>query len=78
MRPYGVRVNASEPWPYEDRPVSGHPQDRPRHDGDHRLPDALRRPEEIADAVAFLAGPQAKFIHGQVLRVDGGRTLFTG
>ena len=35
-------------------------------------------PEEIADAVAFLAGPQAKFIHGQVLRVDGGLTLFPG
>jgi NAD(P)-dependent dehydrogenase (short-subunit alcohol dehydrogenase family) len=35
-------------------------------------------PEEIADAVAFLVGPTAKFIHGQVLRVDGGLTLFPG
>src|ERR1700683_293717 len=29
-------------------------------------------PEEMADAVAFLAGPRSKYISGQVLRVDGG------
>ena len=33
---------------------------------------------EIADAVAFLASPRSKFINGQVLRVDGGETLFPG
>jgi 3-oxoacyl-[acyl-carrier protein] reductase len=40
--------------------------------------DRYADPEEIADAVAFLAGPQSRFIHGQVLRVDGGLTLFPG
>ena len=35
-------------------------------------------PAEIADAVAFLASPRSKFINGQVLRVDGGETLFPG
>jgi 3-oxoacyl-[acyl-carrier protein] reductase len=33
-------------------------------------------PRDQANAVAFLCTPAAKFIHGQVLRVDGGGTLF--
>jgi 3-oxoacyl-[acyl-carrier protein] reductase len=44
-------------------------------------PGSLERyaePGEIADAVAFLVGPQGRFLHGQVLRVDGGVTLFPG
>jgi 2-hydroxycyclohexanecarboxyl-CoA dehydrogenase len=34
------------------------------------------RPRDQANAVAFLCSPAAKFIHGQVLRVDGGLTLY--
>jgi len=42
----------------------------------HHLP--LRRagrPEEIAGVAAFLAGPDATYITGQVLTVDGGLTI---
>ena len=31
--------------------------------------------EDIAAAVAFLAAPEAKFITGQVLTVDGGMVM---
>ncbi len=33
------------------------------------------RPEDIAAAVAFLAGPEAAYITGQVLTVDGGMVM---
>jgi 3-oxoacyl-(acyl-carrier-protein) reductase len=32
----------------------------------------LGRPEEIADAIVFLAGPRAAYITGQILAVNGG------
>ncbi len=32
----------------------------------------LGRPEEVAEAILFLAGPKASFITAQVLGVDGG------
>jgi 3-oxoacyl-[acyl-carrier protein] reductase len=35
-------------------------------------------PRDQANAVAFLCSPAARYIHGQVLRVDGGGTLFAG
>ena len=33
----------------------------------------IGEPQDIAAAVAFLASPEARFITGQVLTVDGGR-----
>lgn len=33
------------------------------------------QPEDIADAVAFLAGPHSKMITGQTMTVDGGRRM---
>jgi 3-oxoacyl-[acyl-carrier protein] reductase len=34
--------------------------------------ERLGEPEDIAGAVAFLAGPDGGWVHGQVLRVNGG------
>jgi 3-oxoacyl-[acyl-carrier protein] reductase len=34
------------------------------------------RPEEVATAIAFLASPDAAYITGQVLHVNGGSLLY--
>jgi 3-oxoacyl-[acyl-carrier protein] reductase len=36
---------------------------------------ALGKPDDIAAAVAFLASPEARYITGQVLAVDGGMVM---
>ena len=36
---------------------------------------ALGKPDDIASAVAFLASPEARYITGQVLAVDGGMVM---
>jgi len=78
LRPFGVRINAVSPGPTKTaRFVATRKVDPAKMDA----PDSLMRyaePAEIADAVAFLAGPRSRFINGQVLRVDGGITLFPG
>ncbi len=41
-----------------------------------RIPlGALGKPEDIAEAALFLAGPAARYITGQVLTVDGGMVM---
>lgn len=40
-------------------------------------PLGLGQPEDVADAVAFLSSDQARWITGQELVVDGGRTVFS-
>ena len=47
-------------------------------DSEQKSLDRYAEPDEIADAVVFLASPAAKFINGQVIRVDGGLTLYPG
>ncbi len=78
LRPFGVRVNAVSPGPTKTARFQAtrvtDPSMMETNDSFLRYAD----PEEIADAVAFLAGPNARFIQGQVLRVDGGLTLFPG
>jgi 2-hydroxycyclohexanecarboxyl-CoA dehydrogenase len=38
----------------------------------------LGSPADVANAVSFFAGPDAEFITGQVLSIDGGQTMYYG
>ncbi|MHB1435173.1 MAG: SDR family oxidoreductase [Thermoplasmata archaeon] len=78
---YGIRVNAVAPGP-----VHTEGTDR-RLWTDGKVTQAVTRgiplgrfgtAEEVAESVAFLAGPRAAYITGQVLAVDGGQWLGTG
>ncbi len=75
----GVRINAVSPGPTKTaRFKATRPLDAARMDSGIKSFNRYAEPDEIADAVAFLAGPRAKFINGQALRVDGGLSLFPG
>ena len=76
---HGVRINAVSPGPSKTaRFQATRVVDPLKMDSNGRSFHRYAEPGEIADAVAFLAGPRAKFINGQVIRVDGGITLFPG
>jgi NAD(P)-dependent dehydrogenase (short-subunit alcohol dehydrogenase family) len=75
----GVRINAVSPGPAKTaRFQATRVVDPEKMNASKKSLDRYAEPAEIADAVAFLAGPRAKFINGQVIRVDGGLTLFPG
>ena len=72
LAPYGIRMVAVAPG-YTD--VGWDPEDH-RMDAAKKLP--LRRfasTREIAEAVAYLAGPYAGYITGTTFTIDGGATL---
>jgi 3-oxoacyl-[acyl-carrier protein] reductase len=72
LRPQGVRVNAVSPGPTKSARFLVTRTIDPKM-ADESVPlSRYGKPDEIADAVAFLAGPQSRFISGQTLRVDGG------
>ena len=73
---FGVRVNAVAPGPTETAML-----DRLAGAADKKAAFVaavpLKRgakPEEIADAITFLASGKASFITGQIIRVNGGKT----
>ena len=71
VRDAGVRVNAVSPGPAKTaRFQATRTVDPDKMNSNKVSLDRYAEPEEIADAVVFLCSPEAKFIHGQLLRVD--------
>ena len=72
----GVRVNAVAPGPTETAMLNrftGSAERKAATVGGVPLKRA-GRPEEIADAILFLASDKATFITGQIINVNGGKT----
>jgi 3-oxoacyl-[acyl-carrier protein] reductase len=67
----GITVNAVQPGPID---TELNPADSPMAESQKKLTSLGRygQPEEVANAVAFLANPQSAFINGECLTVDGG------
>lgn len=80
--PYGIRVNCVSPgwiktavtFPAGEQNSDAHTR-RAEWEQTTSLLGRMGRPEEIAQAVLFLASEQASFITGATLIVDGGLTI---
>lgn len=70
LAPHGVRVNAVAPGEIETAILSA---------GTDRIVETqvpmkrLGRPEEVAEVVHFLAGPQASYVTGSEIHINGGQ-----
>ncbi|MFH9001991.1 SDR family NAD(P)-dependent oxidoreductase [Streptomyces afghaniensis] len=78
----GIRVNVVAPGLTVTPVIEASFQRRPDPEAYRRQREAqiplqrLASPEEIADAVLFLASPESSYVTGAVLPVDGGYTAF--
>ena len=69
LAPRGITVNLVSPGLIETRREGGEPQHRK---GRVLLMGRRGRPEEVAAMARFLAGPDARYLTGQTIHVNGG------
>jgi len=79
---HGIRVNAVAPGPIEASPGAARQLWNSR-DAVDRITAMIPggrwgRPEDVADAVAFLASPASGFMSGETLTLDGGTWMNRG
>jgi len=73
MRGRGITVNAVAPGPTAtDMFLNGKPAELVDRIAKMAPLERLGTPEEIANVVAFLVGPEGRWINGQTLRANGG------
>jgi NAD(P)-dependent dehydrogenase (short-subunit alcohol dehydrogenase family) len=78
LRPHGIRVNAVSPGPTKTARFLSTRKTDPIMMAESNSLLRYGSPREVADVVAFLAGDASRFISGQVIRVDGGMSLYPG
>ncbi len=72
----GVTCNAVAPGYIETAMTADHLPEAARAKLMEQIPlGRIGKPEDIADTVAFLAGPEAAYVTGQVIRVNGGMLM---
>jgi NAD(P)-dependent dehydrogenase (short-subunit alcohol dehydrogenase family) len=70
--PFGVRINAVGPGYVDTAMFARAASPDNQAAGTGRVPHGRAgRPDEVADAVMFLAGPEAPYLTGQTLFLDG-------
>jgi NAD(P)-dependent dehydrogenase (short-subunit alcohol dehydrogenase family) len=85
--PHGVRVNCVCPGvivtPMQDQVdaefsrLMGKPAEQIRSERLARIPmGALGQPEDVADVIAFLVGPDSRYMTGQAINVTGGMVMY--
>ena len=73
---HGIRVNSIAPGLTDtDMMISSTREDALHDTLKQTIMKRVGAPEEIADAVLFLASDMSSYITGQILRVDGGQTV---
>jgi len=78
LGPHGITVNSVAPGFVLSNPATQRQWESYGLEGQQRLTESIHmrrlgQPEDIANAVLFLASEQAGWISGQILSVDGGR-----
>ncbi len=69
-KPEKARFNAVAPGAVDTPMLWSNPNVK---NGTEKIEEAIGKPEELAAAICFLASPEASYINGTTLVVDGGR-----
>ena len=78
LGPHNVRVNAVAPGLIDTPLARKLPADVQQKLIDAQPTRAMGKPQDVAEAVAFLASDHCQFMTGQVLYVDGGKSIGAG